>query len=593
MNSTSHSFHIPVMGLAYTVDSPIKVARYGISSVISIIEDKLLEMMRKYHYTRIEETHHPITVHEKDFRAKRITDYLNLVNRIVQGQIEKMQASAFQAGNELSKYFELLPSESSLRELYFQMTNTQDEIEKDSLQALLKKQVVAGAIDVNIMTKVDRNQFDENGALVEDGSDAVSALRGYALSDLKNSSVILSAGMNPRLFNYLEKFSAFDAKGWGEFDKKVVVKVSDYRSALIQGKMLAKKSIWVSEFRVESGLNCGGHAFATDGYLLGPILEEFKTKREELSAALHTIYNPAVLAKGKTVFDNPHPIKLTVQGGIGSREEDQFLHDYYHADSTGWGTPFLLCPEATTVDKETLQLLAHADKSSLSLSKNSPLGVRFHYLKGTSSAKEKLNRILAGKPGSPCTEKHLATNTEFTEEPICVASHKYQSLKIAQLKSLNLPGVQYEKEIENVLAKECLCIGLSNAASLEYHQPFVNKLHSVTICPGPNIAYFSKVVTLQEMIDHIYGRTNLLEGVHRPHMFINELHLYIDYLKEQVEAEGHDEKRIQYCSKFATNLLEGISYYRSISGQIEHTSAFLHELQEGEFEIQRLAGVVC
>lgn len=34
-----HTFHIPVMGLAYTIDSPIRVAHYGISSVISIADD--------------------------------------------------------------------------------------------------------------------------------------------------------------------------------------------------------------------------------------------------------------------------------------------------------------------------------------------------------------------------------------------------------------------------------------------------------------------------------------------------------------------------------------------------------------------------
>jgi NAD(P)H-dependent flavin oxidoreductase YrpB (nitropropane dioxygenase family) len=289
---------------------------------------------------------------------------------------------------------------------------------------------------------------------------------------------------------------------------------------------LAKKGIWVSEFRIESGLNCGGHAFATDGYLLGPILEEFKTKRVELSETLHRLYQTALENKGKKTFKQPHPIRITVQGGIGTNEEDAFLRQYYQADSTGWGTPFLLCPEATTVDHETLGLLAAADQSQLVLSKNSPLGIRFHYLKGTSSAKEKLNRIMAGKPGSPCTEKHLATNTEFTSEPICTASHKYQRLKIEQLKALNLPGDEYERQVEEVLAKECLCVGLSNAASINYGKTMVDNLHSVTICPGPNIAYFNKVVTLKEMTDHIYGRVNLLEGVHRPHMFINELTLF-------------------------------------------------------------------
>ena len=38
------------MGLAYTIDSPVKVARYGISSTISIVEDKLMELMRLYYY---------------------------------------------------------------------------------------------------------------------------------------------------------------------------------------------------------------------------------------------------------------------------------------------------------------------------------------------------------------------------------------------------------------------------------------------------------------------------------------------------------------------------------------------------------------
>ena len=45
--SQQHKFHIPVMGLAFTIDTPLKVAQYGISSVISIMEDRLIEMMRK------------------------------------------------------------------------------------------------------------------------------------------------------------------------------------------------------------------------------------------------------------------------------------------------------------------------------------------------------------------------------------------------------------------------------------------------------------------------------------------------------------------------------------------------------------------
>src|SRR5690606_5648422 len=102
-------------------------------------------------------------------------------------------------------------------------------------------------------------------------SDALSALKGFALSQLK-SSVVFSAGLNPRLYSFCEQFPDFFPTENAGPNKKIILKVSDYRSALIQGKFLAKKGLWVSEFRIESGLNCGGHAFATDGLLLGPIL---------------------------------------------------------------------------------------------------------------------------------------------------------------------------------------------------------------------------------------------------------------------------------------------------------------------------------
>lgn len=594
MNSILHTFHIPVMGLAYTIDSPIKVARFGISSVISIIEDRLVEMMRRHYYNDIKEEYLQITTKEKDFREKRITDYLNLVNRIVTSQVDKLRSSAFETGSEIIKYFEMLPDDSNLKLLYRQMTGLKDDTEKTQLQSILRARIVPGSIDVNIMTKLDRNNYDTQGTLIEDGSDAITALKGYAKSGLKNSSIILSAGLNPRLFNYMEKLGAFDENEAGEFDKKVVIKVSDYRSALIQGKYLAKKGIWVSEFRIESGLNCGGHAFATDGYLMGPILEEFKTKRDELSASLFEIYSNAIKTKKGITLTETHPIKLSFQGGVGTYEESNFLQDYYGLDSIGWGTPFLLVPEATTVDSVTLQQLQKANRSDLVLSKNSPLGIRFHYLKGTTAHNEKLERIEKGHPGSPCTEKHLVSNTEFTKEPICTASAKYQKLKIQNLQSLNLPKKQYNQKVGEVLDKECLCIGLSNAAAITYQQPFIKNLRAVTICPGPNIAYFSRIVSLHVMIDHIYGRTNIIENVYRPNVFINELLLYVDYIKEQLFEEDDlkaNPKRLKYYNEFKNQLLSGIKYYRNL---IQTSNSFatdaidkIHaELNTTEYELE-------
>jgi hypothetical protein len=582
-----HTFHIPVMGLAYTIDTPIKVARFGISSVISIIEDNLVEKMRSYYYPLIGETYHPIRVTVPDYRAKRITDYLNLVNRIVMNQTEKLRNDSFTPGSELTKYFEMLPSDGEVGKIYQRMLNADSPEEKQNLQSRLRWHVVPGSIDANIMTKLDKNNTDTQGKIIEDGSDAVAALRGYANSDLSNSSIILSAGMNPRLFGYMEKLDAFDADREYVFKKKIVIKVSDYRSALIQGKMLAKKGLWVSEFRIESGLNCGGHAFASDGYLLGPILEDFKQKRKELHTQLFEIYTQALKEKGKQSFVHPHSLRITVQGGIGTYQEDGFLKYYYGVESTGWGTPFLLVPEATTVDDHTLQLLSNAKEKDVVLSKNSPLGVRFHYLKGTTGEQEKLDRINRGLPGSPCTEKFLVSNTEFSSAPICTASHAYQKRKIEQLQSLNLPEAVYQKQLQEVLDKECLCIGLSNAAIKKYQVKPFRKLEAVNICPGPNIAYFSEIVSLQRMIDHIYGRVNLLVNNNRPHMFIKELSLYIDYWQELVNnaKEQMDQKKNKYVQTFYENIISGIAYYRDVAGKITGEVSTLKARLEEELNV--------
>lgn len=594
MNTLSpHQFHIPVMGLAFTIDSPVKVAAFGISSALSIIEDNLIETMRKYYYQDSGETYVPISSKEENYRSRRITDYLDLVNRNVQDRLEKIRNSAFETGSDLVKYFEMLPENSGLKEKYQEFIKTGDAELKKTLEKLLRKEITAGAIEVNIMTKVDKNNFDKSGELIENGSDALEALKAYAQSSLDNSAVIFSAGMNPRLYNYLEDFREFDATGWGTFSKRIVIKVSDYRSALIQGKYLAKKGIWVSEFRIESGLNCGGHAFATQGLLLGPILEEFSNKREELADELFRIYDPAIKAKGQAGFEKPHPIKITVQGGIGTAEEANFLRKKYGVDSTGWGTPFLLCPEATTVDEHTLDLLSKAGEEDVLLSKNSPLGVRFNYLRDTSAEKEKLDRIKNGKPGSPCTEKYLVSNTEFTKEPICTASTKYQKLKVKQLEEAGLPEEEFKKQLDEVLAKECLCIGLSNAAPVSYKEPFLKKLEAVTICPGPNIANYSRIASLQEMTDHIYGRNDLLSNKERPHMFIKELELYLDYFQEELnDTKEFDKKTLRNLNNFAKSMQEGISYYCSLLEENSFPNRFESSLEKAEKRLEEMM-LVC
>jgi len=214
-------------------------------------------------------------------------------------------------------------------------------------------------------------------------------------------------------------------------------------------------------------------------------------------------------------------------------------------------------------------------------------------LKGTSSDKEKSQRISQNKPGSPCTEKHLAFNTEFTKEPICTASRKYQKLKMEQLRSLVLPEPVYEKQVSELLEKECLCIGLSNSAAINNNQTFIKKLEAVTICPGPNIVNFSQLVSLQTMTDHIYGRKDILTNSHRPHMFIAELLLYINYLKEELSNDlllGQLDKKDKYYTTFYQNLRDGIDYYRNLDGIGGiNPNTFLNSLEKAETELNLLS----
>ncbi|WDF57401.1 hypothetical protein [Mucilaginibacter sp. KACC 22063] len=565
----NHIFHIPVLGLGYSIDTPLKVARYGISSVLSIVDDELIERMREYHCKQNDVPFTPISKQENDSRAKRITAYLNFLDKLIDEDFKAFQLMPFEQDNDLKRYFDLLPESSVLRQGYDLMLEYPDGERKKIFQQVLKKMLVKGSIDVNIMAKVDKLNFDAEGNFTgEKHTDALSALRGFANSNLQ-SSLILSAGMNPKLYSYMEEFGDFFPDEKGKIRKKIILKVSDYRSALIQAKFLAKKGLWVSEFRIESGLNCGGHAFATDGLLLGPILEEFKQNRQQMAAELWEMCKNALWTKGYQIAERPIQ-RITAQGGIGTAQENDFLINYYQLDGTGWGSPFLLVPEVTNVDESTLNHLTASGSDDYYLSDASPLGVLFNNFKSSTIEEERMNRIEKGRPGSPCTKKYLCTNTEFTEEPICTASRKYQHYKIQELEKSGLDKEQYTSAFEAVTAKVCLCEGLCASVYLKNGMLKPKESKAVAICPGPNLAYFKRSYTLDEMTAHIYGKINLLKDVTRPHVFINELNLYVDYLRKSVTAclQQMDNKKGKQLQKFRQQLQQGINYYEGIANQL-------------------------
>ncbi len=588
----AHSFHVPVMGLAFTVDTPLKIAQYGMDSVISIVDDILLEKMRKVYCNLYEIPYKEITNKIDDFRAKRITSYLNTINSLVEEKFEELKNTATEKSAEIKEYFNMLPDSSEIKLKFQELTSKNFNL--NEIRSWLKENLSLGSIDVNIMTKLDKDNYRNGEKLPNEYNDAHAALRGFANSDLE-SSIVLSAGLNPRLYGYMEKFDDFYPDASGYIKKKIVLKVSDYRSALIQGKFLAKKGLWVSEYRVESGLNCGGHAFATEGFLLGPILAEFKENRNELIQSIHEILANALSAKDRIVPSEALALKLTAQGGVGTAEEHQFLIDHYDVDSVGWGTPFLLVPEATIIDDTTLNKLIDAKEEDLYLSNNSPLGIPFNNLRASTKNLEKLSLIEKGKPGSYCPEQYLSSNTEFTEKMICTASSQYQRLKIKELDESGVSGTEYKNKYEKIVEKECLCVGLSEPAVLVNKIDEKYSVEGVSVCPGPNMAYFSKKMTLKEMVDHIYGRANMISRTDRPNIFIKELAIYLDYLKTKIEESkgtivNGQAKKLQ---KFANNLTDGISYYNGLFDGLkdkfnDSKSTILKELESSEKTLKNL-----
>jgi len=556
------------MGIGFTIDTPVKVAHYGISSVISLVDDLLMEKMREFHSLKLNIPFEAISNKIEDFRAKRITAYLNLIDKIVREKFEELKNSALEKGSELKKHLEMLPAYSKLIQEYNKIVQGSDRVKK--IQNWLKENLSIGSIDVNIMTKLDKANYNgKNEELPAEYNDAHAALRGFALSDLE-SSIIFSAGLNPRLYGYIENFDDFYPDEKGFIKKKIILKVSDYRSAIIQGKFLAKKGLWVSEYRIESSLNCGGHTFVSDGYLLGPILEEFKKNRETLIQTTHEILVQALKNKNRPYTETPLKIKITTQGGIGTAEEHQFLIDYYKVDGVGWATPFLVVPEVTNVDNNTIDLLCKAKEEDLYLSDISPMGIPFRSVKGNTKDIKKQQLIEKGKPGSSCPKKLLTFNSEFTNKPICTASFRYQNLKRKELETKNLSPDEFNKKYDEIVDKSCICVGLGTSALLANGLDTKVEGKGVSVCPGPNMAYFSKKVSLKNMVDHIYGKINILDSKNRPNMFIKEIAMYIDYLKKNINntQKPLTDKQIKYFDTFKNNLMNGIEYYRELTSNI-------------------------
>lgn len=543
-----HRFHIPVMGTCFTTDTPLRVAHLGIDSAISLVDDKLLERIGSCYAEKFAFPYEKVSPSADHARAERIRRYLNLVNILVEKNFKRAKTSPFTGNSDKDRYFLLLPTNDPLRIRYLRMMESTGS-ERSAEENALTREMRPGAIDVNIMVKLDRPGYD----------DAKEALRGYAESELRgNTGVILSAGINQALFSAMETFPCFYRNENGGFDKKIKIKISDFRSALIQGKFLSRKGLEVSEYRIESGLNCGGHLFPSDGELLPTILEEFHAKRESLCVQFRSAVEKYYRGHGLDVSRlRAFAPKFTVQGGIGNFGESERFLKTYGMDGCGWGSPFLLVPEATLVDDSTRKLLAEAGPAEITISGASPLGVPFSNLKTCAAERARVESIRQGIPGTPCVKGFLQNNTEFTERPICTASREYQIRKLRQIDALSVSDAEKSRLKNSVLEKTCICHQLGNSALLALGLES-EKDAPPSICPGPNIAYFGRNYTLAEMVDFIYGRKTPDNADTRPHVFALEILLYAKWSQSERERSEKNPEEKEKLVAIARNLKAGM-----------------------------------
>jgi hypothetical protein len=568
---SEHYFHIPVMGTGFTNTTPLEVAPLGVTSVVALADDTLLENMRKALSKLFGIKYEPIASDDEDARARRTQAYLDLIADEVERRFELLRASPFEPGSPIQRYFELLP-ETATKAKWRSLSQVKDAGERTRIEAELRAAVIPGQIEANIMTKLDSAFTPAGTPKPPNQSDALASLRGFAMSKLR-SSIVLSAGMNQRLFACAATLDSFFPDDNGVFDKRLCLKVSDFRSADIQGAMLAKKGLWVSEYRIESGLNCGGHAFPTEGLLMGPILDEFRKSRSRLQEKLYELFASALRVAGRPVPSAPPPIRITVQGGVGTAAEQQLLRERYGVDSVGWGSAFLFCPEVVAVDDHTLNELIKATRKEIQLSKASPLGVPFWNLLTSKSEQARRARNEAGKSGSSCPRAILAYDTEFSDYPICTASRRYhlrlkESLKNSTPEHRNL-------RIAAAEAKACLCGDLAGTAEIKLG---IDPNATPLICPGPNAVYFNRKVSFTEIVDHVYGRGNVLSAEsNRPHVFLNEFEIYVDYLEHERREGPTTSVRQKWLERYRQGLENGIAHLRELvaDGWIANGSEFL------------------
>ena len=95
--------------------------------------------------------------------------------------------------------------------------------------------------------------------------------------------------------------------------------------------------------------------------------------------------------------------------------------------------------------------------------------------------------------------------------------------------------------------------------------------------------------------NQIYGMSDSITRVDRPHMFLKELDLYINFLSSKLEEASDDfnKKQVKYFTKFTNNLYQGLDYYSSLFNDIkvkfkQNKNTILTDLERYKLDLKKI-----
>ena len=152
------------------------------------------------------------------------------------------------------------------------------------------------------------------------------------------------------------------------------------------------------------------------------------------------------------------------------------------------------------------------------------------------------------------------------------------------MKEKYLQPQEFKAAYDKIVNKACICEGLIGSVLSKHSMSLYKQSMAVSVCPGPNLAYFSRLASLRDIVDHIYGRINLLTDNKRPNMFLKELSLYIDYFQKELDnhtRQGSTNTEAFFAT-FYDNLVDGIEYYKELIPEILEEAEHVRERMEEE-----------